>query len=260
MKLWTKYLLILIFSFFSSIILAQTNEELAISPDRPGVGTPPSVVPKNHFQIETGFLFEQSNDNDIKTNVYSYNQSLFRFGLFSFAELRLSGDYTKTTVKFPMSDSTVLGFGPINIGTKISIYKGKGIIPKTALLVNLTLPKTGKEEYRSANLAPSVYLLFQNSISDKLALGYNIGLEWDGETSKPTTFYAVNLGYSFTDKFSVFVEHYGYLISGANTFYFDGGIAYLLTNKLQLDTYAGIDAKGANKDLQFNVGLSWLIP
>lgn len=260
MKQKLKYIIIIIFLIFTSKLIAQTNEEITISPDRPGVGTPPSLIPKKHFQIETGFLYEQVSTDGITTKIYSFNQSLFRYGLFSFAELRVSGDYTKTKVKLPINDSIVIGFGPLNLGTKISIYQGQKIIPKIALMVNLTLPNTGKEQYRTANLAPSAYLLFQNSLSDKLSLGYNIGLEWDGESDKPTTFYAITLGYGFTDKLSAYIENYGYLSSDANVFYFDGGFAYLLTNKLQLDMYAGINSKGIDKDLQFNIGLSWLIP
>jgi hypothetical protein len=260
MKKSIKYTILVIFSIFPTMLIAQTNEELDISPDRPGVGTPPSLVPKKHFQLETGFLYEQGTTDVTTTRVYSYNQSLVRYGLFSFAELRISGDFTKTVIKLSRIDSFIIGFGPLKLGTKILIYHGQKMIPKIAIMGNLTIPNTGKGPYQSNNLAPSVYLLFQNSLSDNLLIGYNIGLEWDGESNILTTFYAANIGYCFTGKLSAYFENYGFLASNANAFYLDGGIAYLLTNKLQLDFYTGIDAKGVNKDIQFNIGLSWLIP
>jgi hypothetical protein len=260
MKKEIRCIILLVFLSFPILIVAQTNEDLTISPDRPGVGTPPSLVPKKHFQFETGFLYEKASSDGITTKTCSYNQSLFRYGLFSFAELRLSSDFTKTKVEWSGNDTTYTGFGPINLGTKISLFEGQKFIPEIALMVNVILPKTGKKQYQTTNAAPSVYLLFQNSLTDKLSLGYNIGLEWDGESNKPVTFYAVTLGYGFTDKLSAYIENYGYFISGDNAFYFDAGLAYLLTNKLQLDVYGGIDAKGVNKDAQFNVGLAWLFP
>jgi hypothetical protein len=260
MKHQSKLSIFVILIFLSTFTFAQNGTDLTVSADRPGVGTPPSVMPVNHFQIETGFLYEKSTVDNSTTKLFSYDQSLFRYGLLSFAELRLSGDFTKTKIGFAGTDTSFTGFGPINFGTKISILKGKGIIPATSLLVNVTLPKTGKKEYQTTNAAPSIYLLFQNSLTDKLSLGYNLGLEWDGVSDKPTTFYAVNLGYGITEKLSCYIENYGYLISGGNDFFVDGGFAYQLTDKLQLDLYGGIDTKGAKTDSQISAGISWLIP
>jgi hypothetical protein len=239
---------------------SQTTAEQPISPDRPGVGTPPSLVPENHFQLETGFLYDRSHPDGTTTKVYSYNQSLFRFGLLSFAEIRLSTDYTKTEVTNSDGTASVAGFGPVTLGTKIALLQEKGVIPQTSLMANFTLPNTGLADYRVNNVAPSVYLLLQNSLSDELSLGYNIGLEWDGDSNRPTTFYAVNLGLRLTDKLSCFVENYGYFNPTSNDFFVDGGLAYLLTKKIQLDVYGGISTKGGNADTQINAGFSWLIP
>jgi hypothetical protein len=239
---------------------SQTTAEQPISPDRPGVGTPPSLVPENHFQLETGFLYDRSHPDGTTTKVYSYNQSLFRFGVLSFAEIRLSTDYTKTEVKNSDGTASVTGFGPITLGTKIALLQEKRVIPQTSLMANFTLPKTGLADYRVNNVAPSVYLLFQNSLSDDVSLGYNIGLEWDDDSNQSTTFYAVNLGLRLTDKLSCFVENYGYFNPTSNDFYVDGGLAYLLTKKIQLDVSGGISTKGGNANTQINAGFSWLIP
>jgi hypothetical protein len=260
MKKIFSILISLFLSFYSLSISAQNNEEVTISPDRPGAGTGPAVMPKKYFQIESGFTYEQTNDDNLRTDIFSYNQLLLRYGLFSFAEFRFSGDFTETKFDDNGSKSSISGFGPVNLGTKISIYEGNKCIPQTALLINAAIPKTGKVEYQVSNLAPSAYLLFQNNLTDNLSLAYNLGLEWDGESSEPATFYSIGLGYSITDKLSTYIENYGNLNSDNNSFYLDGGVAYLVTNKLQLDFYVGMDVKGIKKEMQLNIGIAWQIP
>ncbi len=230
-----------------------------ISADRPGVSTPPSLVPQNGFQFELGFAFERSNQSGTTTRSYSWNQSLFRFGLLSFAEIRLATYYVKTEVLSSEGTSTVNGFGPLALGTKVALFKEKGLRPQTSLMANALLPKTGLEAYRVKNLAPSVFLLFQNDLSAKLVLGYNIGLLWDGESHAPSTFYAINLGLNLSGKLSCYAENFGYLNPSGNAFYLDAGLAYLLTPRMQLDVSGGLSTKGGHRDVQFSAGFSWLI-
>jgi hypothetical protein len=250
----------LLVSLFSISTFAEQDETPSISPDRPGVGTPPSVIPVKTFQIESGFLFEKSGDGSDTNKSYSFEQTLLRYGLFSFAEVRLGTDFTKTTTESVVENSSITGFGPIQLGTKVAFLEEKGILPKTALLCNFTLPTFGKAEFRPAHVAPSIYLLMQNSISSTLSLGYNVGLEWDGEDSKPSKFYAVNLGLGLSDKLSCFVENYGYFNSGASDIYFDAGLAYLIKNNLQLDIYGGINAKGSTSYTQISIGIAYRFP
>ena len=260
MKTKFRVLIYLFFSFYSLNISAQNSEEITVLPDRPGVGTAPAVMPHKYFQIESGVSYEQTNYSNLRTDIFSYNQLLLRYGLFSFAELRLSGDFTKTKFDDNGLKSSISGFGAVNLGTKFFFFKGTKFLPQTGLFINVAIPKTGKEEYQVSNLAPSAYLLFQNNLNDNLSLTYNFGLEWDGETNEPATFFAIALGYSINDKLSTYIENYGTFYSGSNSFYFDTGVAFLLTKKLQLDFYTGMDLTGIKKEMQLNIGIAWQIP
>lgn len=240
--------------------VAQNDEQVIISPDRPGMGTGPGVMPHKYFQIESGFIYEQSNTGNVRTDVFSYNQLLFRYGLLPFAELRLSGDFTETRTDIGGVKSSLLGMGPINIGTKIHFYQGTKYIPETGILLNAAIPGTGLEEYRVEHIAPSVYMLFQNNLTENFSLAYNLGAEWDGTNNQPAWFYALGLGYGISDKLSTYIEHYGSLSDGANAFYLNTGLAYLLTPKWQIDAYAAMDMKGIDQLLQLNLGIAWLIP
>lgn len=247
------------FILITGTLSAQTSEEAPISADRPGVGTPPSLVPINRFQLEIGFSYERSDPNGTITKAYSWNQSLFRFGWLSFIEIRLATSYVKTEVEASDGTSAENGFGPLSLGTKIALLQEKGVIPQTSLMANFIIPKTGLSDYRVRNVAPSVFLLFQNSLSDKLSLGYNLGLLWNGESHRPAAFYAVNLGLTLSRKFSVFAENYGNFGSAENAFLVDAGLAYLVTPGMQLDVSGGINTKGGRRNEQIGAGFSWRI-
>jgi Putative MetA-pathway of phenol degradation len=247
------------FILITCALNARASQELVISPDRPGFSVPPSLVPKNHFQLEIGFSYDRSDLNGTLTKAYSWNQSLFRFGLLSFAEIRLATYFAKTKTETSDGTSAVNGFGPFTLGTKIALFQERGVIPKTSLMANFVIPKTGLPDYRVRSIAPSVLLLFQNSLSDKLSLGYNIGLIWDGESSQPATLYAVSLGLTLSGKLTCYAENFGSFKPAGNAFYVDAGLAYLLTPRMQLDVSGGISTRGGKRHVQISGGFSWLI-
>jgi len=246
--------------FISSISSAQNKESPPISPDRPGVGTPPSLVPNRLFQIETGFLYAQKEDDVTRYKTLSYGQLLLRYGVFSVAELRLETDYTQAKTDSSSARNSVIGLGAIRLGSKMALYGGKGIVPQISFLGNLTLPYFGKQELKPSKIAPSMYLLMQNSLAENLSLGYDFGLEWYGDNSSPAVFYAISLGRNFTDKFSCFAENYGYFFSGSSRLYADGGFAYLLRKNLQVDVYGGINLQGEKKYTHISAGIAWRLP
>lgn len=247
------------FMVMTCTLVGWTSEDEPISPDRPGVGTPPSLVPKNRLQLEIGFSYERSDLDGTMTKAYSWNQSLFRFRLLSFAEIRLATYFAKTEVETADGTSVTNGFGPLNLGTKIALLREKGVIPQTSLMANFLIPKTGLPDYRVKNIAPRVLLLFQNSLSDKLSLGYNIGLVWNGESRQPATFYAVNLGLTLSGKLTCYAENYGLFNPTESAFFMDAGLAYLLSRRIQLDVSGGINTRGGKRNAQISVGFSWLI-
>ena len=238
-----------IVSAYSQNIQTEPQRSEPIVPDRPGQTNPPNVISSGIVQLETGFSWETTNASGIQKINYLYNTSLMRIGLMTNCELRLVVEYAGTRTDSGSQSSTLQGFNPVSIGTKISICPEKGIIPQTAMNIALTLPYIGRREFRPSFLAPSFFILMQNSLSEKLALGYNLGLQWDGEEPNATLVYSISLSLTIAEGLSVFAECYGFSTEKSISDYrADIGCAYLVNDDMQVDFSFGVGLNTAAPD------------
>ena len=145
-------------SAYSQNVRIEPQRSEPIVPDRPGQTNPPNVISSGIVQLETGFSWETTNASGIQKINYLYNTSLMRIGLMTNCELRLVVEYAGTHTDSGTQSSTLQGFNPVSIGTKISICPEKGIIPQTAMNIALILPYIGRREFRPSFLAPSFFL------------------------------------------------------------------------------------------------------
>jgi hypothetical protein len=229
-----------------------------IIPDRPGQTNPPDVVPSGLVQLETGYSRETTTSGDIHTVNYLYNTSLVRIGVLQNCELRFVLEYAGTKIDSASHTDVLHGFNPVSIGTKIAICPENGIIPQTALNVTLTLPYVGKKEFRPTFLAPSFFLLMQNTLNDKLSFGYNLGLQWNGIQPNATAVYSISLSLTEPVGFGVFSECYGFSIENSVSDYrADVGCVYLISNNIQVDCSGGIGLNAVAPDSFVAFGLAW---
>jgi hypothetical protein len=235
---------------------SQTNEIPDISADRPGVATPPFIIQPKLFQIETGFSYEKITGENTYQETTLYNTSLLRYGIDQNSEIRLQTDYANVK-----TDSTsITGFNPLTLGTKVYISEQKGILPKTSFLFNLTLPGIGKTDFRTKYLSPSIYLLMQNDITEKLNICYNAGLEYDGIAPEPAEFAAICFGYSLIENLSGFVENYNWFLNKTKPQnYIDLGLSYLIGKNFQADIAGNMNLQDIENYYSINFGVSWRI-
>jgi len=229
-----------------------------IVPDRPGQTNPPDVVASGVVLFETGFQRETKTAGGIQTINYLYNTSLVRVGLMTNCELRLVVEYAGTRTDSSAQSSALQGFNPVSIGTKIAICPEKGIIPQTAMNVAFTLPYVGRREFRPTFLAPSFFLLMQNNLSEKLSLGYNLGLQWDGDQPNATAVYSISPSLTVAEGLSIFAEVCGFSTENSVPDYrADMGCAYLVNDNVQVDFSAGVGLNTVAPDSFVAFGLAW---
>lgn len=251
----------LLFSFILilyGIHVTAQEVEVNISADRPGMATGVDVMSQGKVQGEMGFEFGWGNENSI-----TLPTTLFRYGILSFAEVRLQYDGTLAKETNILTDNTwKYHVEPICIGTKIRLYNGKKWIPEISFLANVTIPYT-KECRDNQNVASQFYLLFHNQMNNRLSVDYNVGEEWSGTGDNPSTFLAICLGLSLVENVGAFVESYNYIQEQDGRTDFspnvDFGFSYTPTNRIQFDLYSGFNCKEPKSNSYIGFGFAWLI-
>jgi hypothetical protein len=231
--------------------------------DRPDQTESSAVVPIKSLQIETGFLMENDEIDNIKHKSFAYNTTLLRYGLFQNMELRFGLDYLgdKTTITGTDSTTTTSGFAPLYTGFKIKIRVEHGWVPSIAFLGAMVLPFTAAKSYKPTNSGAEMLISFSNTFSDHFSLGYNLGVEWDGETAVPDYFYSASLGISISKRLGAFIESYGFIPEqGEQEHLADAGITLLIIHNLQFDVSGGIGINKVAPDNFISFGISYRLP
>ncbi len=251
-----SYITSFIFLLFLSQLFSQEKSTELVT-DRPDQTESSSVVPLNALQIETGFVFEKDNAFGNDYYAYSYPTTLLRYGLLKNTEIRLGFDILGQKMN---NEDITIGLGPLYIGNKTKIMDEDGCKPEVAILGGLILPFTAKEEFKTRYTAADFRLAFSHTLNDMFSVGYNFGLQWDGENAGPGYFYSGALGMSVTEQFGVFAEYYGVLPeAGDKQHLLDTGLTYLVKQNLQLDFSIGIGVNDEATDQFIGFGLSYLI-
>ncbi len=231
--------------------------------DRPDQTESAAIVPLRSLQIETGFLMQKDETELALERLFAFNTTLLRYGLLKRLELRIGLDLLSERLEIKYTDikDRITGTGPLILQFKYMIAEEVGWIPDIAFIGGAALPYTAKEFFRTSGVAPAFRFAFSHTLSDRVALGSNLGAEWDGETSVPGFYYSVALNIAGTEKLGLFTEFYGLLREpGRRAHLFDAGCTYLVLHNFQLDISGGIGLNKTAFDSFVSFGMSYRIP
>ena len=229
-------------------LFAQKITELQA--DRPDQTETPFTVPKNHFQMENGFLFEHTNNS---AQFFTGPSSLLKYGINDHFEVGAITEFTTTS-----TGKNLYGLNPVTFRFKEKIFDEKGILPTTSFLGYLTVPNFASTALTVKYFAPAFRFTMQHTLSEKISLGYNLGAEWDGESAEPDFIYTLTMGYSVSEKTGVYAEVYGFAAQFSKADHrVDGGINYLLKPNLLLDFSGGIGLTQNAPDYYLAFGISF---
>ncbi|MFA9391803.1 MAG: transporter [Prolixibacteraceae bacterium] len=227
----TKLFTISLF-IFTTLLLKAQDESLELIGDRPDMTESAYTITKGHLQFESGVDISK---DAIDETTLTYNSSLLRYGLNNKAELRLGvelyktfwGDYSKNLV-------------PIYLGTKIRLVEKNGKIPQIALIV-ATGAELQKAGIRSIlELTPGAIFTFENSLTDNISIGYNLGIEYSNLAQEITGILSASLGIGMGEHSGVYVEAAWFPAPQTNDARFNAGITHQFSAKFQADIYGGL--------------------
>ncbi|HEY9551051.1 MAG TPA: transporter [Prevotella sp.] len=248
-------------------LTVNAQYDIDFSPDCPGATTGPDIMPQWKLDWETGLSHEWNRRNGAHERTWVINTSTFRLGLTSHAELRLQLDESATHTH----EDNYAGISNASIGTKIKIAEGGGALPKISFLGTFLLPGNSHSNYLPQHIGVQTHLLFENELSNRFSLGYDIGAEWSGNTNNPDLFFGACLNYEATSKLSFFVESYNLYNSQkqddwakpGHSSHFNCmgelGAAYMVSPCMQVNLYGDINLNEFSKYANIGIGFAWLL-
>lgn len=216
---------ILFFLLVGFRLIAQQDGR--IETDRPDQTECPFIVKRGFFQAEIGFNRAEEG-GDIH---YLTPTSLLKVGLHPLVELRY------TLVQEPGA-----GLSTESFGFKSHISKEKGIIPRTALIVQYHVHQDRRDQSELNPLPHSLgesIFTFQNSLGGAWGIGYNFGAEYHSDGSVEGI-YRIAPNVNIGKRGYAYAEVFGRLPRSAFTdTWVDAGVAYYVSEHVKVDVSAG---------------------
>lgn len=253
MLYFKKNCIAFLFLFVTPTLFAQFNE--TIRADRPGQANSAYTVGKNVFQLQSGF-----DVSGIKAPTFKSNSllpsSVLRIGLTSKFELNTAWEYRVDYFNVDTIKYLQQGLSLAAVGMRFNIIEAKNYQPAIAFQFSLKMPILSKH-YNFKNIAPTFILIIAENLSDKFTLAINAGAGFNGNNATPLGTYVVNFGYAINNKLGIFLENYGNYSTHFFENRWDTGIAYLVTDNLQLDLYGGVGYNKRTLDYFVSTGISY---
>lgn len=231
-----------------------------IDTDRPDQTESAVLVPKKYFQGEFGFNKENYGD---KNYILVHPTFLLKYGLSKRVELRLESAYATEYVHLIPNTVTETDLEPVEIGTKISLFEEKGWRPKTSFIFHIGSSFEGKhiEEW---DFNSTFRFTCQHTLTENIGLGYNIGMESDGEEN--VLLYTFSPNFNIGKKWYAYVELFGFRTRDIYSFQkrwqhaFDTGLAYYLSNNTKVDLSSGFGLGSNPMTNYIALGFSFRVP
>jgi len=240
-----------------------------IETDRPYFTKTASVVERSNWQLETGYAYSHIDHYGRRQTLHSFPDGLLRVGLLAeWLELRLGWTWFEhQTNRYYIRDKS--GASDPNVGIKIALTPQDEMLPQTAIVINTDLPSSMWQ------VAPDFVKMqagFDVVYRWELAGGYSMG----GQTGFQRAlydYYYYRVPYillsqswivqrEFTDYLSGFAE---WFVLSPDTevgtpaqHYLDGGLLFLVTDKVQLDAAVGCGLTDRATDNFVRTGVSIL--
>ncbi len=242
-----KIFIAILLNFVVTVCIGQASK---IDTDRPDQTESVNTVPKKWVQFEAGFNYQQLNKS-IKELVTP--TLLTKYGLTQNIELRLITSLNTALVTLPSGKNRSTVFDVVQAGAKIALWEENKFLPKTSLIFHLGIP--GLSSYETDNLLFNTRLTMQHTLSKNSALGYNLGVEFDGYSTDPVFIYTFAPGINLGENWYAYIEAFGTLFNNAEHT-IAGGVAYFVNSDFKLDISGGVGISPLAPDHYFSLGAS----
>jgi hypothetical protein len=247
-----KIKLLLLSILFATFAFAQVGK---METDRPDQTESPFIVPKKWVQIEAGFTATTLKNGFVEFLTPSI---LSKYGITKKTELRLITQVEGTNKKIYEIGVAEINT-PLQIGFKTAFFEEKGLRPKTTFIAHVALQNINYngifETRNTKELSLNFRFTMQNSITEKISLGYNLGMEWEQMNEQPSYVYTFAPGFTLSPKWYTYIEAFGFITKNESPQHnIDGGFAYSVNDNFKLDISSGFGVTKASPKWYFALG------
>ena len=279
--------ILLLLTFVGGLLFTQKSfgqYSETIVTGRPGQSIVANTVGKGILQLQQGFIFSSAKSPGsvlnstgvyvISDQVFQYNdiittENVIRYGITERFELNSAINYNwednhgDDGVIVSGKDGGYLG--TLDIGGRLNIIEQENFVPTMALQARLGMGQSYSEgDFEITDVEITAAFAWQ--IAENHGITVNLIPIFTLNDLYNRYNYTLAYSFSFLDRWSVFVENYGGLSTPQQTdafftTYFDGGVAFLLNDNVQIDVLGGY---GKNEYLNMNektyfvsAGISW---
>ena len=229
--------IIFILPLLFGVSINSIAQEITISTDRPDQSDGVSTVPIGKFQIEEGVTLAKNT---------AINNLMMRYGITHSTEIRLLLDTGKEFENY--------GVQPITLSIKQRIIEQHRFIPAISFVGYLSYGQIATKDFQNKEWPFQVKLAFENELTDRFFLGYNIG----ASDKFKNLDLSAGVGYTITNKISSFIEYFSTISKIGNEHNADLGVMYLITPRFQVDLAFGRSIFAEDPRFIITFGTSYL--
>jgi outer membrane putative beta-barrel porin/alpha-amylase len=233
--------------------------------DRPGYTDTPTALPARAIQLEAGVTDDQTGDDFERTTTVTAGEVLARFGVGARTELRLFGN--SYDLRSGGGSPTVRGLEDVKFGAKVNLRSKPDSVhswaPNVALLAATTSP-TGSNAFSAGVAQAEVKLAANWTTASPFSLYTNVAYSstYADFTRQGKAWTSAAGWWALNPRVSLFGEGYFVELAGDQNGSFgggdlDGGVTYLVNDRLQLDARVGHGVLGfASNERFIGVGIA----
>jgi hypothetical protein len=237
---------------------AQTSKPFEnLSIDRPDVSNLPTTVLPGHFQFEIG----SESYKTMESRETFIPNSVLRTGINKKSELRIGINNFRQDSLFNSGIEKIL---VATFSVKYRLVEEKGARPSIGIQPEFALPfgHGNKATRTDANFALAdyaLYLLFNNTLHEKVFINYNAGIFWN-KSERLDYLLSASTSFLHTHRLGYFLEIYTLIEDKKELpLSFDAGITFLMSPRFQLDGYFGNREDGETRYWFYGAGIGFRI-
>lgn len=230
-------------------LFAQTNE--TIRSGRPGQIAGAYVVGTGLLQLQSGVDYRRPEKSSALGQKGMSN--VLRFGLSERFELSTLFNFRQEDNEGKDRD----GISDLHLGFRYNlISKPAGLRPGLGIQARARTTAVASV-YRPDHVAPIMILATNHLLGSELALNHNFGMNYDGFSPDPIFSVVSQLTFPVLPKLRGMVEVYGNEREGIWRRFIDTGLAYFVSNDLQLDGLMGYGDNQGRREIFAGIGVSF---